>query len=225
MCGRYTQHTGAKRYARLFGTEEPKGQLMARYNVAPSQTTWACAINRRDGQRHLEILRWGLVPHWSKGPDARYSMINARAETVATKPAYRDSFRRRRCLIPADGFYEWAQTNGKQPWYIHRADGEPMAFAGLWDYWKSPEGEGIASCAIIVTDANALMRTIHDRMPVILPPEAFEQWLNPGMQDVGELLGLLKPCPSEDLEAYPVSRAVNDPRHEGAELIEAVGRG
>jgi len=219
MCGRFTQHSGAKRYAKLFGIEEPKGQLKSRFNIAPTQTAWACAISRRDGQRHLEILRFGLVPHWSQGPDPRYPMINARAETVATKPAYRDSFRHRRCLIPADGFYEWRRQDGRQPFYIHRADEEPLVFAGLWDYWRGPSGEGIPSCTIVTTDANAVVSPIHDRMPVILDPADFQRWLDPAYPNPLELQLLLKPCPSDGLEAYPVSRLVNDPRNEGEDLI------
>jgi len=221
MCGRFVQSSTSDQYAQLFGLEERnRGSLAARYNVAPTQTCWACLIGPK-GQRDLAILRWGLVPHWSKGPDSRYAMINARAETVHEKPAYRDALRHRRCLIPADGFYEWMAGNGKQPYFIHRSDGQPMAFAGLWEHWKSPEtGEVIDSCTIIVTDANDLMRPIHDRMAVILELGDFERWLDPGAQDRDGLLELLRPSPSEGLEAYPVSKAVNNPRNEGRELSE-----
>jgi putative SOS response-associated peptidase YedK len=136
---------------------------MRRFNVAPTQTTWACLLSPQ-GQRDLTILRWGLVPHWSKGPDSRYSMINARAETIHRKPAYGEVFRRRRCLTPADGFYEWKPQNGKQPYFIHRKDGESMALVGLWEHWRDrASGEVLNSCAIVVTDANDLMRSIRIR--------------------------------------------------------------
>jgi putative SOS response-associated peptidase YedK len=156
-------------------------------------------------------------------PLTRYSMINVRAETVHQKPAYRDAFRHRRCLIPADGFYEWKPTGGKgkQPYFIHRQDGEPMAFAGLWERWRNPEsGEVLNSCAIIVTDANDLMRPIHDRMPVILEPADFGCWLETSPEHAQDLLPLLRPASAEDLEAYPVSKAVNNPKNEGLELVE-----
>ncbi len=224
MCGRFVQSSTSDRYAQLFGLEERnRGGLAARYNVAPTQTCWACLI-APNGKPDLSILRWGLAPHWSKGPDSRYSMINARAETVHEKPAYRDAFRHRRCLIPADGFYEWKAGNGQQPYFIHRTDKQPMVFAGLWEHWKSLETGGVIdSCAIIVTDANDLMRPIHDRMPAILAPEQFERWLDPAAKDRDELLALLRPAPSEDLEAYPVSKAVNNPRNEGRELVKRLG--
>lgn len=224
MCGRFAQSGPAERYAQLFGLEDRnRGNLAPRYNVAPTQTTWACLLGA-SGRPDLAILRWGLVPHWSKGPDARYLMINARAETVQDKPAYRDAFRHRRCLIPADGFYEWKPENGKQPYFIHRKDVGPMAFAGLWEHWRSLEtGQVIDSCAIIVTDANALMRPIHHRMPVILEPGDFGRWLDPAEKDRGALLALLRPAPSEGLEAYPVATAVNSPKNEGRELINRLG--
>jgi putative SOS response-associated peptidase YedK len=224
MCGRFVQSSTSECYARLFDVEDRQlGNLTPRYNVAPTQTTWACLV-AADGRRDLAILRWGLVPHWSKGPDSRYSMINARAETVHQKPAYRDAFRLRRCLIPADGFYEWKSVKGgKQPYFIRRQDAEPMAFAGLWEHWKDPQsGQALNSCTIIVTDANELMRPIHDRMPVILDPADFERWLGTGPEHARDLLPLLRPAPPEDLEAYPVARAVNSPKNEGRELIERV---
>jgi putative SOS response-associated peptidase YedK len=227
MCGRFVQSSLAEDYARLFGIEERNfGNLMPRYNVAPTQTTWACVMGP-DGRRDLALLRWGLVPHWSKGPDSRYSMINARAETVHKKPAYREAFKRRRCLVPADGFYEWrTEKGGKQPHFIHRTDGEPMAFAGLWEHWKSPEGgDGIDSCAIIVTEANELMQPIHDRMPVIVAPGDFERWLQASPEEAESLLPLLRPAPTAAMEAYPVSKAVNNPKNEAKELIERLAVG
>lgn len=227
MCGRFSQVGPSAAYAELFGVDDSEpGGPDARYNLAPTESAWACALGR-DGRRHLQVLRWGLVPHWSKGPDSRYSMINARAETVHRKPAYRDAFRHRRCVIPADGFYEWRPlARGKQPYYIRRKDGRPMAFAGLWEHWKDREsGEVIDSCTIIVTDPNELVRPIHDRMPVILEPEAFERWLEPQARDLQALLALLRPAPGEGLEAYPVSKAVNNPRNDGPELIRPADAG
>lgn len=166
-------------------------------------------------------LHWGLVPSWSKGPDKRFSMINARAETVATKPAYRGPFRHHRCLIPADGFYEWhKEGQAKQPYYIHRKDNTPLYFAGLWDHWDDGEGDHIDSCSIITTTANTLMSAIHERMPVILPVGVFDDWLC--SDDSAYLQSLLKPDESTTLECYPVSTMVNNPRNDRAELLERV---
>jgi putative SOS response-associated peptidase YedK len=192
------------------------------YNVAPSQAVLACRAAEM-GWRELVPLRWGLVPHWAKEPKTGYSMTNARAETVAVKPAYRSAFRKRRCLIPADGFYEWKPGKPrKQPYYIHRQDNQPFAFAGLWEHWEK-DRKVIDTCTIVVTAANELIGAIHDRMPVILPPESYDLWLDPVVQDADKLLPLLKPYPVKELEAYPVSTKVNAPVNNGAELIERVG--
>lgn len=217
MCGRFTQTKPADRYARLFGLTTQM-RFVPRYNVAPTQAVLLCR-NSASGARELVSLRWGLIPHWVKEPGTGYSTINARAETVADKPAYRDAFRQRRCLIPADGFYEWKPDRPrKQPYYIHRRDNEPFAFAGLWDRWDHAQ-DRIESCTIIVTAANELVVPIHDRMPVILDPAAYSRWLDPN-SDARALLSLLKPSPAGDLEAYPVAPTVNDPDNEGPELIE-----
>jgi putative SOS response-associated peptidase YedK len=162
-------------------------------------------------------LHWGLVPSWSKGLDKRYTMINARAETVASKPAYRAPFRRHRCLIPADGFYEWHEENGKQPYYIRRVDKTPLAFAGLWDHWDDGEGDHIESCTIIVCAVNKLMRPIHERMPVILKADLFDAWLE--SDDTDYMQALLQPYEETDLEMYPVSRKVNNPKNDYARLL------
>jgi putative SOS response-associated peptidase YedK len=154
-----------------------------------------------------------------------YSMINARAETVSSKPAFRNAFKHRRCLIPADGFYEWQvipDSKIKQPWFIVLGDREPMAFAGLWEQWRSPEGEELESCSIIVTDANEIMRPIHDRMPVILGPEDWDAWLETDAKDAGSLQSLLKPFPADDMTAWPVSTKVNSPRNDSVECLEAL---
>ena len=168
------------------------------------------------------VLRWGLIPAWAPEPRTGYSTINARAETVAEKPTYRQAFRRRRCLIPADGFYEWQSIGkGKQPYGIAPADGAPFALAGLWERWER-DGQVLESCTILVTQANALLAPLHDRMPVILDPADEARWLDPALTDPAALRPLLVPCPPERLRLWPVSSAVNDPRHEGPDLIAPV---
>ena len=218
MCGRYVRSSLPEVFAARLGA---RGELDLRpsYNVAPSQPA---LIARTDpnGRRELAAVRWGLIPFWAKDPKIGYKMINARAETVATKPAYRQAFRRRRCLIAADGFYEWQATEGgKQPFLIRLKDGEPFAFAGLWERWEG-EGRVIESCSIIVTEANERLREIHDRMPVILAPEVYDQWLKGESANVTALESLLRAYPAKLMDAYPVSRAVNSPRNDGPELIE-----
>ncbi len=223
MCGRYALFTPVADLQRLFGFLE-RPNLAASYNVAPTQAAPVVRRRRDDEGRELALLRWGLVPPWSQGPDSGYSTINARAETVATKPAFRRAVRQRRCLVPADGFYEWAKVGArKQPCFIRRRSGEPMAFAGLWERWTSHTGqEAIESFTIVVTEANELVRPIHDRMPVVVAPEDHERWLDPGAADGQELLG---PCPAEWLEAYPVSTRVNSPRHDEPGLVEPLAIG
>ena len=218
MCGRFTQ-TAIDRYAEFFRASA--GILLhPNYNVAPSQQVVVCRRSEM-GWRELSWLRWGLIPHWAKDPRTGYSMINARAETVADKPAYRSAFKHRRCLIPTDGFYEWKPGKPrKQPYFIHRRDGEPFAFAGLWEHWEL-EDLKIDSCTIIVTTANETVAPIHDRMPVILAPADFDRWLDPE-QDAAALLPLLKPYPEKELEAYPVGLAVNKPANNGPTLVERV---
>lgn len=192
-----------------------------RYNVAPSQPVGAIRT-AEDGSREWVTLRWGLIPAWAAEPRTVYSTINARAETVAEKPTYRQAFRRRRCLIPADGFYEWRKLGArKQPYCIAPADGEPVAFAGLWERWER-DGQTLESCTIVVTQANALVAPIHDRMPVILDPAAEARWLDPHVTDPAALCPLLVPCPPERLRLWPVGTAVNRPGTEGPDLITPV---
>ena len=221
MCGRFVQYSDPEIYASQFDLDT-LCEATPRYNVAPTQPV--LAIRQCDeGRRALVRLRWGLVPAWSKGPDSRYSMINARAETVKSKPAYRNAFKHRRCLIPAEGFYEWkADKGGKTPFLIRRQGGDPFAMAGLWERWHGGEGETIESCTIIVTDANELVREIHDRMPVILAREDFAGWLDPDNQHVEGLLSLLKPADPERWTIHAVSRQVNSPRNDGPGLIDAL---
>ncbi len=223
MCGRFVQAGPVAVYASMFDAEGWRDSPAPRYNLAPTQPLLAC--RERDGRRELRPLRWGLVPHWSKGPDSRYSMINARAETVHRKPAYRGPFRSQRCLIPAETFYEWRPgPQGRQPYAIRMKSHEPFAFAGLWDAWQAADGSLLESCTLIVTDANALVRPIHDRMPVILPAETWARWLDPGFRDVEALGGMLRPFDADRMEAYPVSPRVNSPSHEGPELLEPLRR-
>ena len=225
MCGRFVQHADPEIYASRYDIDDiaDLGDARPRYNVAPTQPI--LAIRTTDsGGRQLAPLRWGLVPHWSKGPDNRFSMINARAESVHEKPAYRSAFRKRRCLIPAEGFYEWRSIEGsKQPYLIRREDGEPFTMAGLWETWNDKDsGEQIRSCTIIVTDANDLVGPLHDRMPVILPPEHQAAWLDPNNADTDQLRSLLTPAETAGWTTHPVSKAVNNPRNDNAELLEPV---
>lgn len=214
MCGRYTLKTSPKELAQLFGPLLFP-ELAPRYNVAPSQPVPVV----RDGEtgREAALLRWGLVPPWSKDPSAGF--INARAETVATKPAFRSAFKSRRCLMPADGFYEWAKAGSKkQPWHFRLKDGGPFAFAALWETW----GEGdsaVESCALITGEPNAVVAPVHDRMPVILPIEHYDLWLDPEAKP-NQLASLLAPYPAAEMEGYPVSTRVNSPRSDGPDLIQ-----
>ncbi|MDQ3583959.1 MAG: SOS response-associated peptidase [Pseudomonadota bacterium] len=220
MCGRYALYADPETLVARFDLWRTP-DLRPRYNIAPSQEI--PAIRRsREGRRELTLLRWGLVPHWATETSG-HSMINARAETVATKPAFRGAFRWRRCLIPADGFYEWKKAGRiRQPYFIRPKDGLPLAFAGLWEEWRSPDGQAIGSCAIIVTRANALLQPIHDRMPVILEPHAYGPWLSTDITDTEDLTQLLVPFPPENMKAYPVDRWVNNPRNEGAACVGPV---
>jgi putative SOS response-associated peptidase YedK len=217
MCGRYTLKTTINVLAEGFEIEEYPSSITPNYNIAPTQEV--AAVVEENEKRKLEMLRWGLIPSWAKDPAIGNKMINARAETVAEKPSFRSAFKKRRCLILADGFYEWKKTDdGKQPYYIKMEDGSPFAFAGLWEIWK--DGEEIRSCTIITTDANALMNEIHHRMPVILPPENYGVWLDPGFDEREALTSLLKPYPADAIEAYPVSRRVNKPSNNEPSVLE-----
>ncbi len=217
MCGRYTLASPTERLAEEFGVDASSVELAPNYNVAPTQGV--AAVLEEGGQRRLEVLRWGLIPPWANDPGIGSRMINARSETAPGKPSFRRAFRERRCLIPADGFYEWQRTNGaKQPYYIHMEDGRPFAFAGLWESWSKGEGE-IRTCTILTTGANALVGEVHDRMPVILAHDAYDVWLDPASER-DELTGLLAPYPEDEMEAYPVSRFVNSPSNNDPRCIE-----
>jgi len=211
MCGRFALKNPNALKAAFELKEMP--DLRPRYNIAPSQDI---AIIRADASgRHLSLAHWGLIPSWAKEADSGYSTINARAETVDTKPTFRAPFKRHRCIIPTDGFYEWREEGGiKIPHHIGMKDGSPFALAGLWDVWKGPQGE-VTSCSIIVTGANQFMSPLHDRMPVILNPHDYERWLDPDNLDSANLKSLLVPAPEDWLAEWPVSRGLNNPRHEG----------
>ena len=219
MCGRYTLKTSVDDLAKQFEVEEYPSSLTPSYNIAPTQQIATVLVE--EGKRKLEMLHWGLIPSWADDPAIGNRMINARAETVATKPSYRSAFKNRRCLILADGFYEWQKTSdGKQPFYIRMEDGSPFAFAGLWEIWKN--GTEIRSSTIITTEPNELLGDIHNRMPVILYPEDYEMWLDPDFDEKEALTTLLKPYPASEMEAYPVSRKVNRPSNNAPECIESV---
>lgn len=237
MCGRYTFTADANTIAAEFDIADPP-TYPVRYNIAPTQDVpvirlrgpaatpemAVVRVSESTGTRQLDVLRWGLIPHWAKDKKIAYSTINARCETVATQPAFRDAFRKRRCIVPASGFYEWrpAIEDGKevkQPFYIRRKDGRQMALAGLWERWNSPSGEVIESFTIITTDANKMLRELHNRMPVMLAPEDYDVWLDPNAS-IEECKSLLRPCPPEWLEFGPVSRKVNSPRNDSADCIE-----
>ena len=216
MCGRYTLTIDIKIVAEKFGVPAAL-DTSPRYNIAPTQEVVSVM---RNGASHLARLRWGLIPSWAKDESIGSRMINARAETLTEKPSFKGLLRSKRCLIVADGFYEWKQENGsKIPMYMTLKSGEPFAFAGLWDLWKSPEGEHIRSCTIITTEPNDLVAPIHNRMPAILLPGAYADWLDPDMRDEQALSHWLAPYPAEEMTARPVSRLVNDPKRDSPELI------
>jgi putative SOS response-associated peptidase YedK len=205
--------------AAAFELEEPFEPTPS-FNVAPTQPVTAIRLGEGSGARAAAVLRWGLIPSWAEDPAIGNRMINAKAETAAEKPAFRQAFRRRRCLIAADGFYEWRKGPGaKQPFYIRMKGGAPFAFAGLWEHWEG-EGSVIESCTILTTQPNDLVRPIHDRMPVILAPGDYAAWLDCGRTDLKALQALLRPHPAGAMEAWPVGPYVNNPRNNDARCIE-----
>lgn len=218
MCGRYTLTSNTQKLAEAFAQFEVPANLPPRYNVAPSQPV---AVVANNGQHKVEFFQWGLIPSWAKDPKIGNQMINARAETLAEKASFKNAYKRRRCLILADGFYEWKKEDDKTkiPMYIRLASGEPFAFAGLWEMWQTAE-DFILSCTIITTAPNELTAQIHNRMPVILPHEVYERWLDPAERSPDDLNGLLKPYPAELMTAYPVAKLVNSPKNDSPDLIE-----
>ncbi len=217
MCGRFSQSISATAIADAFRVAPI--DIPPHYNVAPSQTV-AAVVRLPDADRQLQLLQWGLIPSWAKDPTIGYKTINARAETAAQKPSFRSAFRHRRCLIPADGFYEWQHAadrkSNKQPYFISLQERQPFAFAGLYERWENPAGDILETCTILTTTANEIVSPIHDRMPVILAPDEYELWLEPGSK-LDPLQALLDPYPAAAMQVYPVSTLVNSPKHDSAE--------
>ncbi len=216
MCGRFTQRADAKRLAKAFEVGETP-RLEPRYNIAPTQEI--LAVRNRGEGREMTLLKWGLVPSWAKDASVGSRLINARSETVAEKPAFREAFKRRRCVVPADGFFEWKRTGERrQPFYFTMRDERPFGFAGLWERWER-DGQALNTCTILTTEANEVLRPVHDRMPVILHPDDYELWLEGGERERSALKDMLVPYPGEEMAAYPVSTLVNSPGNRGPELI------
>jgi putative SOS response-associated peptidase YedK len=222
MCGRFTLTVNPAELQDTFGHFIFPPKFAPRFNIAPSQPLLAIP---NDGANTADFFLWGLIPVWAKDPAIGSRLINARGETLAEKPSFRGSFKYKRCLILADGFYEWKAYPGKKtktPYYIHMRDRKPFVFAGLWDSWESPEGSSIRTCTIITTEPNELMEPIHNRMPVILHSRDYEKWLDPSPQTPDNLLPLIKPFPAEDMTAHPVSTLVNKPSNDAPELVVPV---
>jgi putative SOS response-associated peptidase YedK len=218
MCGRFTLRYSAAAFAGQLGLFDFPA-LEPRFNIAPTQSI--AVIRNRDGQREAAELHWGLIPSWADDPSIGNRMINARGETVASKPSFRSAFKQRRCLILADGFYEWQKVGkAKQPFYFTMRDGGVFALAGLWERWKR-EPVTIESATIITTEANDLLRSMHDRMPVILTLDDCQRWLDPQLSDASKLEPMLKPYPADEMLATPVGTWVNSPSHEGARCVQA----
>jgi len=221
MCGRFTLKTPTPVLIEHFGLARCP-ELPPRFNIAPTQDVPVVREDSETGERELSLVHWGLIPFWADDKKVGNRMINARSETAAKRPAFRAAFRRRRCLVAADGLCEWKKRGQeKQPYHIHLADERPFAFAGLWERWKEEEeSEPLESCTILTTDANEMMRALHDRMPVLLAPEDYDRWLDPHLDDAEELQDLLEPYPPEEMEAHPVSKHVNNPRNEDPRCVE-----
>ena len=223
VCGRYRLSRRKQILEEYFDTAPWDEEWAPRYNVAPTQPVPVVRQHPKDPIRHLSLMKWGLIPSWAKSPSIASSTINAKSETAATRPAFRDPMKFRRCLIPADGFYEWKRTgNRKQPFCFEVGTGELFAFAGLWDGWKRPDGNWTRTCTILTTTPNVLTSTVHDRMPVILEPNAYDLWLNPRMSDVGVLTALLKPYDAELMHGYPVGKRVNSAANDDEECSRRV---
>ena len=221
MCGRYYLHRDPATLARHFGTVNPTPNHPPSWNVAPTQDSLVVRRHPEKGERHLDSLRWGLVPRWAKDAKDGAKLMNARADTVAEKPSFRDAFAKRRCLVPMDGFYEWRkdEAGGKQAYAVALASGEPMAVAGLWEGWKAPDGTWLRTYSVITTEANDKQALVHHRMPVILPPEVWDAWLGEEPHPPEDLVELLVPCPAEDLSIWPVDNRVGKVTENDAGLL------
>ena len=221
MCGRFELHSAFEIIARLFGLSGGLLSMPTGYNISPGRDI-AIIVNE-GGRNALAACRWGFTPSWGKDLKDGHKMINVRAETVAEKPSFRQAFSRHRCLVVADGFYEWKKVGGeKRPFYIHRRDGKPFGIAGLYNLWTSPEGTQVCTSTIITTEANGIVRPFHDRMPAITPPDKFDLWLDPSVHEKEKLLPVLKPYPDDEIELYEVSARVNSPKNDSKENIERI---
>jgi len=210
MCGRYRLSRRKQIIEEHFDSVSDAEDWSPRYNIAPTQPIPVIRQNPKGPIRELSLMRWGLIPWWAKDASVAAKMINTRAETAATKPAFRDALKYRRCLIPADGFYEWLRTGKvKQPYCFEINEGQLFAFAGLWDRWKDPSGNWMKTCSILTTTPNAVTAPVHDRMPVILDPDAYDLWLDPGMTEVATESEVLKPCDARLMRCYPLSTRIN----------------
>jgi putative SOS response-associated peptidase YedK len=218
MCGRFALYADGEQLAWRFGTPVPH-PIAPRYNIAPSQPVLALRYNREAKTREWTHFVWGLVPSWAQDVSIGNRMINARAESLREKPAFRNAYRYRRCIVPVSGFYEWKKVGRtKQPYFVRPADDQPIGLAGLWETWRSPDGSELETCTMITTDANATIQPLHSRMAVVLPPDAYEAWLNPDTP-LDTLEALLRPAPDNLLIAYPVSPRVNSPTNDDPSLI------
>ena len=223
MCGRYRLSRRKQIIEEHFDTAPWDDEWSPRYNLAPTQPVPVIRQQPKEPIRQVSTMRWGLVPHWAKDASIAASTINARSETAATKSAFRDPLKLRRCLIPADGFYEWAKTaKSKQPFCFEVNDGQLFAFAGIWDGWKNSEGQWIRTCSILTTTPNAVTSAVHDRMPVILDPDRYDLWLDPGMQNVAAVSELLKPYDARRMRCYPVGTRINHVANDDEECSRPV---
>lgn len=223
MCGRYRLSRRKQLVEEYFDTADWQDDWSPRYNIAPTQAIPVIRQHPKEPVRQISTMRWGLVPSWAKDPSVAAKMINARSESASTKPAFRDALTSRRCLIPADGFYEWVRTGkAKQPYCFEVNEGELFAFAGLWDRWRDASGNWVKTCSILTTTPNAVTSAVHDRMPVILDPDSYDLWLDPGMTDVVEVSNLLKPSDAGLMKSYPVSTRINHVANDDEECSRPV---
>ncbi len=223
MCGRYRVSRRKQIIEEHFGSAPWDDDWSPRYNIAPTQPVAVVRQHPREPVRQISTMRWGLIPSWAEDPSVGAQMINARSETAGTKPAFRDALKSRRCLIPADGFYEWKRDGKtKQPYCFEVDEGELFAFAGLWDGWKDANGNWIKTCSILTTIPNAVTSAVHDRMPVILDPDSYDLWLDPGMTNVQVIAELLKPYSAEPMRSYPVSTRINNVGNDDEECSRPV---
>ena len=219
MCGRFTMHHTREQVALRFDVQTVEAAPQERFNIAPTQPV--AVVMEQDDERVLDALQWGLIPAWAKEPGIGNKLINARAETLAEKPSFRQALKKRRCLIPSDGFYEWKKEGtARQPMHIRRIDSDLFAFAGLWEEWKAEDGRPLRTCTIITVAPNEVLLPIHDRMPAILRPEDEAAWLNE--TDTGLLLSLLRPYPAEQMEVFAVSKKVNAPTVDDPALLNSL---